>query len=337
MIPELVGQCRRAFRTWSDLEVCGLRRISDGWECDLFSFDLLGEEAGEQRRRALILRVYPGREAAQKATKEFHALRQLYRAEYPVPEVLLLQAEGTPLGQPFIIMERIDGPVLGEVIRRSPAGRQGDLLTLFCQIFVDLHALDWRPFVAGPQLHQVEGTVGRWLATREPMVQQLGRSEFDPVMAWLRERGPGIRCRALSLTHGDYHTYNVLLRPDGAPCVIDWTGAEVSDYRFDLAWTLLLMSAIGGSGMRDAILGEYERLTGSQVEEIEFFDVVASTRRLFSILVSITGGAERLGMRPGAEALMKKSRHHVAAAYALLRSRTGLQIPAVEDLLTLLG
>lgn len=60
----------------------------------------------------------------------------------------------------------------------------------------------------------------------------------------------------------------------------------------------------------------------------------ASLRRLFDISVSLSDGADKLGMRPGAEGLMKQNAGHIKNVYALLRDRTGITIPEIEVLLS---
>jgi aminoglycoside phosphotransferase (APT) family kinase protein len=130
----------------------------------------------------------------------------------------------------------------------------------------------------------------------------------------------------------DYHPYNILLRCDGAAFVIDWTSAQVSDYRLDLAWTLLLMSTYGNPEARDLVLREYERIAGHEAEQIEFFEVAACLRRLVTIHISLSAGAETMGMRAGAEDAMADS-DHIAKVYALLQERTGIRIAEIEQLL----
>jgi aminoglycoside phosphotransferase (APT) family kinase protein len=65
---------------------------------------------------------------------------------------------------------------------------------------------------------------------------------FLPIVAWLEERREAVPCLQPSLVHGDFHPNNILLREDGSAVVIDWAGLQASDARFDLAWTLLLVS-----------------------------------------------------------------------------------------------
>jgi len=75
----------------------------------------------------------------------------------------------------------------------------------------------------------------------------------------------------LAVTHGDYHPWNALLREsDDAAFVIDWTQADVSDYRFDLGWTLVMMRTNFGRETRDAALSSYERASGHFVPDVEF-------------------------------------------------------------------
>jgi hypothetical protein len=50
-------------------------------------------------------------------------------------------------------------------------------------------------------------------------------------------------------------------------------------------------------------------------------------------MISITYGAEKLGMRPGAEAIMRQQARPLARVYRLLRQHTALPIPEVEAFL----
>lgn len=330
---KLLDYCRRAFGPGRNPRVCDLARIGDGWECEVFSFVLEGEQDGEPRRESLILRVYQGDDASRKAAREFAAMRLLHDAGYPVPRLLALASEDSPLGKPFVIMEKIDGPVLGRVVEKSTGERQRGLLSTFSELLVDLHALDWRLFAPDASRYRPEGFLDRWLLEAQTVVHRLRRSEFGPAVEWLKGRSGGICCRP-SPTHRDFHPWNVLMRPDGALFVIDWTQADVSDFRFDLGWTLMLMRTAMGMSTRDLVLREYERHAGCRVEQVEYFEVLASLKRLVSIVVSISDGPEKLGMRPGAEAQMKAHVAHIATPYAVVREQTGLTISSVERLLS---
>jgi aminoglycoside phosphotransferase (APT) family kinase protein len=134
------------------------------------------------------------------------------------------------------------------------------------------------------------------------------------------------------VTHGDYHPWNILCPTPERLVVIDWTSAEIFDFRFDLAWTLLLIASTLGPEARERVLAGYEQARGAPVHDLAFFDVMAATRRLGDIIISLRHGAEAMGMRPGAEALMAGENPHLRAAYALLIDRTGLTIPSLAGI-----
>ena len=117
--------------------------------------------------------------------------------------------------------------------------------------------------------------------------------------------------------------------------MIDWTQIEVSDARFDLAWTLVLMGSMAERDY-DLILQEYERQAGEQVRGLAWFEVAACLKRLFSVIISMDEGAEKLGMRPGAEAQMREHAGPLRGVYAMLRERTQDVFPEIERFLATL-
>lgn len=308
--------------------------ISDGWENEVYSFTLQRETDSGPASEDLILRVYPGDDAITKAKREFAVMDRLFHLGYPVPEVRIVETTGSALGRPFVIMRRIDGEPLGPVLRRPPFARKRQLIELFCKTLVQLHSLDWHLFVSDTAAYCPEGFVDRWLARARTLVDSLAPGQFDPAFDWLAAHTPKIGEARLAVVHWDYHARNVLLARDGKAFVIDWTSAEVTDFRFDLGWTLLLEGMYDGWPMHESILHEYERLSGAPIEHIEFFEVIACVRRLFSILVSLSRGPQRLGMRPEAETTMRAQLGHVEGVYSILTYRTGVTLPAVEALIS---
>ena len=68
---------------------------------------------------------------------------------------------------------------------------------------------------------------------------------------------------------------------------------DVSDLRFDLAWTSLLQRMHNGMKLRDSVIPTYETLMGLKVEQVEFFEVFAYFRRLFNSAVWFATDSER--------------------------------------------
>ncbi len=320
---------------WTDPAVLNLTNISAGWECDVYAFDLEHGLPTERRRAALVLRVYPGGDAYQKSGREYGGMRLLRRAAYPVPEVFLLERDASPIGAPFIIMERITGQLLWPLLFRGPEADRPGLLTLFCGLLVQLHTLDWRPFAEGPSgtdLSDPQQLIWREEAHWQTVFDQYPAPGFQPTLSWLMERRADVRAAWPGPVHWDFHPNNVLIQPDGSPSVIDWTQIDISDTRFDLAWTLLLIGSAESEAWRARVLAEYERLLGKTVENLEFFEVAAGLKRLYSFYISVTMGAEKLGMRPGAEKIMLQQAPALLAVYRMIFAHTHLSIPELDTL-----
>jgi len=323
-------------QTFSDrqnIQVSEPERIATGWETEIFSFDIDYTFAGESLREGIIMRMYPSDDAHGKSAKEFTAMKQLNAAGYPVPQVHHLEQENSPWRKPFMLMERIDGGIMWPQLVDSPPEKQQALLTQFCDLFVRLHRLDWRSFTDDVSQYDLTNRyqfIDNALAWGTEQLTHFGLTGFLPVVSWLQNRRDAVPCDQPSPIHFDFHPANILLRPDGTAVVLDWSSFDISDARFDLAWTLVLVSSYEGAAWRDKILKTYNRQLGIAVKQIEYFEVFACVRRLFSIVASIQGGADKLGMDPNAVALMKEQMYAHRRVYDLLIERTGIRVSEVE-------
>lgn len=318
-------------------EIQQVERINDGWECDVYSLKIESGVESHRQVEDLILRIYPGNESNEKAYGEHHILKMMRDAGYPIPAVYHLERENSPFGKAFILMEKINGRSLWPVLygEKDPAKKQ-QWLSLFCKLFVDLHRIDWRKYVDNPQEYEPgtpSGIIDRQFARFQPLIDNYPTTGLVRVWEWLQAEKPHIVSTKASPVHWDFHPKNILVCDDGSGYVIDWTSIDITDFRFDLAWTLLLINAYESGEAREDMLREYERQAGAPVEQFAFFEVAACIRRLLSIIVSIKYGADKLGMRPGAEDIMRQQIGPTGRTYALLHERTGIVMPEVEELL----
>ncbi len=323
--------------------VADLVSINRGWESDVYAFTAAWGPPAQRLREELILRIYPGNDAYEKSGREYHALALMRSAGYPVPRVDKLERDASPFGaaspgKPFLIMERVPGRPMWHMMFHSAPWTRKKLMRLFCGLFVRLHAIDWRARILDPAEFEpggphgvIERQLARWQAVIEPALEGLGG--FTASWEWLLGHQHDVVSDHATPVHWDFHPENMLLKKNGSAVVIDWTGFDLTDYRFDLAWTLLLVGCHEGPKWRVSVLREYERQAGRKVGDLEFFDVAACVRRLFSVIFSFTYGAEKLGMRPGAEAIMCRQALSISRNYDMLLQLTGLPIPEVEAFL----
>ncbi|MFX0056416.1 MAG: phosphotransferase family protein, partial [Candidatus Hermodarchaeota archaeon] len=131
-----------------DLQVIQLVEITDGWETEIHAFDVESGKDEERTRDQLVIRMYAGPWAVHKARKEFALLKRLHAAGYPVPTVTLIEEDSSHLGRPFILMQRIEGIAMWNLI--ESAADASELYRLFNTLFFNLHELDWRKLAENP-------------------------------------------------------------------------------------------------------------------------------------------------------------------------------------------
>jgi aminoglycoside phosphotransferase (APT) family kinase protein len=328
---------REAFPHMAQAQVSRVISINAGWESDVYTFHLAtAPGAADAAGRELVLRLYQGSQGAGKAQAEFSGMQRLYTAGYPVPQVDFMENERSPFGRPFMVMEKIDGVMLWPVLFSAPEAVRAARLERFCGLLARLHCLEWHkivPEISGYDGHDPYFFFKRELRRWREFLDRYPAGGFVPVMGWLEEHFPEAPCLRPGPVHLDLHPGNVLLTPDEGMVVIDWTQVDVSDPRFDLAWTLLLVSTHEDECWRKVIMEGYERALGEKVEQIEVFEAAACVKRLASVALSLAAGPETMGMRAGAQASMRQMMPALRKVYARLRKITGMRIAEVDKML----
>ena len=309
-------------------KVSDVREITSGWETRLFYFVLNYTHNGSSHNDRLVARIFSGKGSRH----EYDIMNRLLRAGYPVPRVYEFD-EGGVLGQPFLTMEFIEGRSLE---REFLSGSQEDLkgvLDIMMGLFVRLHDIDINkifPDETGASTGEyIDSVIGKYRkATMENGIDWMG-----PLIEWLEERKDSVTPMPPAILHGDFHPMNIMLKADGSPVVLDWGAFHVGDRRSDLSWLMLLARTFLEPSVRDAILAAYEAASGTEMEDIHFFEALSILRRLTDVAVSVEVGAENQGMRAGAVEMMREASGHIRNVYDVLVELTGLRLPEYEEFL----
>jgi thiamine kinase-like enzyme len=111
--------------------------------------------------------------------------------------------------------------------------------------------------------------------------------EIRQVISWLEENK--VPTRDLSLIHGDYHPENILVNKKGEFIIIDWSNISVNDFRFDLAFAISTFNSALPTDFKPILTQLYQQISGKEVEEIEYFMVLASIHnltRIYSMIIN---------------------------------------------------
>ena len=248
-----------------------VRRAGSGRSRDNWLFDLVDDGA----REPLILRTDPeGGLIDTDRAVEFAVLRGLEGSGLPVPVARWLDADGSELGRPSLIMRRLGGVCDYRVLRSGsrPLDERLRLARTFCELLAAVHAVDWRAGGLGatftdPGPDAARAELDRWAAIlRIDQVEPWPELEY--AIAVLGERAP--RSAATVLVHADFKPGNLLLDGERVTALLDWELAHLGDPLEDLGWVTQPLRAgehtIEGAWEAADLVAHYERTTGAAVD-----------------------------------------------------------------------
>lgn len=288
-----------------NIELIGLRRQHGGLSRENWVVDLAWRDhAGARHEWPLIVRRDPdGSLLHTDRRAEFEALQALSRGPVPVPEVYWLDEDGSGLGAPSLIMQRVAGHCDWKVLNgERPLPDRMRLAETFLSLLTDLQAIDWRALgldrrLNDPDDHAAHVELDAWEGElRRRQLEPL--PEMDVVLGWLRARAP--RSQGTVLVHGDWKPGNIMLADDEVSAVLDWETLHLGDPLEDLGWVTNPVRTgehqIPGRWEREEIVAAYERRTGRRVlpADLHWWNVFSCWKLAVIVL---TGLSEFVGQR----------------------------------------
>ncbi|MFZ2173746.1 MAG: phosphotransferase family protein [Rhodococcus sp. (in: high G+C Gram-positive bacteria)] len=243
------------------------------------------EQSGANRSESVImLSRTDGSQVDADPEWEFGVLSALGHTATRAPHALALDADGSIIGTPSIVLERLPGRADPLGYLRSEDREGGRKLTLdLARAAAELHSADWEGLglreilTSGPTdrspLEQIETWEAQFLA---------GRLEPHPALryafAWLRDNLP--QPARLSVVHGDFRPGNFLYQDNTVIALLDWEMAHLGDPVEDLAWAYrALWSPEGFVGLEEFVRS-YEEFGGPKVTEhaLRFYRVFSEVK-----------------------------------------------------------
>jgi aminoglycoside phosphotransferase (APT) family kinase protein len=218
--------------------------------------------------------------SAHQVDREFRIMEALASTAVPVPEMLHLSGEDTPIGRMFYVMAFVDGrifwdPALPEIASNSERAAIYDAMnaTLAALHDVDPAAVGLGDF--GKPGSYFERQLGRW-TSQYHATETDAVPDMDRLIRWLEEHIPADD-GVVSLVHGDYRLDNMIFAPDRPQvlAVLDWELSTLGHPYADLAYQCMQWRLPHSSGFRG--LGGIDRKAIGLPPEEEY--VAAYCRR----------------------------------------------------------
>ena len=276
------------------LRIDNLRRTSVGYSRENWVFDAVWTADGEVRQAPFIARRDPKGSVLETDRKtEFSILRALERSDIPNPRARWLDADGSRLGRPTIVMDLAAGTCDYLVLNGArPAETRLAIAHQLCDRMADIHRFDWRAHGLGDVLEDP----GEWasLAALALWEDELRRVQLEPepelelVIAWLRRHAP--KSAVTTLVHGDFKPGNVLLQGDAVTLVLDWETAHLGDPREEIGWGSNPRRAgeqrIAGLWQPEQLIERWRARTGFSGERdaVHWWTVLANLKQAMTVL-----------------------------------------------------
>ncbi len=305
-----------------------LRVLASGWETTVFEFTLASRSPLADNLPTgspLVLRSYQGSRADDKGARESITVNRLASAGYPVPRPYLFEPGRTPLGAPFLIMDRVAGGPLFSIKSFPQAFKTFSLgFIAFVRAQTQLHRLGSRGLNLDdiPNAYAADKTpptaplLDRFLAIIAERIENGPLPGLSDALDRLRERAARFREAPASLVHMDFHPQNVIVKGMRVTGVIDWVNADHGDRHLDVATTSAILSTTAMDHprwMRDNAIGNslralfnslylplYHVMAPLEFDRLRYCQAVASLLRLSMLGMMRARGAEAAGFRPEA-------------------------------------
>ena len=284
----LEGFIRRRLGDVERLRVTGEARAIGGQSRENWPFDISWRAGDESHSRRLFLRRDPvGSVLETDRRVEYEVLRRLHDQPVRAPEVVWLDADGSELGRPALVMTRYDGRndhfiVEGGISQLDEDARAG-IASQMVDLMIEIHALDWQAagldeVLAVPSDPAI-AAIDEWASVIER--QSL---EPQPLLAlieqWLRRNRP--EPGEVTVVHGDIKPGNVLFDGDRVQVLLDWETVHLGDPTEDVGWVTNPIRRrehqIPGRWEVKELVSAYEVRTGRTVDraELRFWQVLAN-------------------------------------------------------------
>ncbi|RWC62128.1 phosphotransferase family protein [Mesorhizobium sp.] len=217
---------------------------------------LLTAESGRYVLRAKP----PGQllKSAHQVDREFRVMSALAGTAVPVPDMLHLSAEVSPIGRMFYVMDFLDGRIFWDPALPEASGNEerAAVYDAMNETLAALHDVDPETVGLGDfgrPGNYFERQLARW--TGQYRASETGTvADMDRLIAWLETHMPEDDGR-VSLVHGDYRLDNLIFAPDRPTvlAVLDWelstSGHPFADIAYQcMQWRLPHASGFRGLG-----------------------------------------------------------------------------------------
>src|SRR5690606_3411918 len=273
-----------------------------GWSARILFASVAYRAAGKDIGRELVVRFlpdYPLFLGTNLETQWRFCEAMNRHSRIPVPCIIGVENDPAVLGQPFYVMERLEGRVATQSPNYNQEGWIVDLPLAerprvwqnALETLAALHRLDWREgfeFLDQPQYGEpgIDQLLNWLVAWRDWAARGRALPVVDAAIDYLLRERP--RDGAVSVLWGDPPPSNVLGREDlSVSGIIDFESVTLGPPEADLGWWLYMNNLLSegyrikrleGLPSPEETIAMYEKALGRKVAHMDYYDILAAVR-----------------------------------------------------------
>ncbi|MHA1552424.1 MAG: phosphotransferase family protein [Candidatus Heimdallarchaeaceae archaeon] len=265
------------------------RQLQGGADTAIFEISF------KNHSKKYIQRIFRPKVSYEEAEFEYSVQKTLFENGINVPKTYLMKLTPNTRERSYFIMEKIEGTRLDQVFDRNPEQLM-QLIEKLLQELHKIHTIDPKllPQILLPDIQKNPfAIIDQILKRRKSVIERFPKelNELKPVIDWLEDNKTNNPCKKLVVIHGDYHPLNIIVQEDQKFQILDWTGVHISDFRMDLGFPVVAISGLAKMNLAPMIANTYEQISGSKVENLPYFMILANTYNLIRFYSGINNPA----------------------------------------------
>jgi len=237
----------------------------------------------------------------------------------PVPTVVGYESGTEVMGQPFFVMDFVDGRIPsdnprytteGFVVDEATPAERTTMVETGLEAMAEIHRIDWRSAdlawldASGTGEPTTAVQIARYRAGAHDALAGRPHPVLDSAFDWLDANDPGDE--RIGLTWGDARIGNIIWQNYRPAAVVDWEAAALSPTEADLGWWLMFdrmsfdeleIERLDGYPTREAMIEHYASVSGLEVRDPHYWEVFA-TMRFCAIFIGLGDRLVSAGLMP---------------------------------------
>jgi aminoglycoside phosphotransferase (APT) family kinase protein len=288
----------------------------------------------KENSHSFVQRIFRPMVSNAGAEFEYTVQRTLFENGINVPKTYFIKHSPNTYDRSYFVMDKIQGITITEALQRNP-NRGDEIMDMFIRNLYMIHSIDPGLFPQVPTLDIQENPFAAIDQSLRRPKREIASypddlKELSLLVDWLEKHKEENPCEELVVIHGDYHTFNLLIDKEDNLQILDWTGINISDYRRDLGFSTVAMSAGAPENLSPLVTEKYEQVSGKKIKNLEYFMILSNVHNMMRFYSALNNSAITTDNEDTLQ-FFKSIKEYPLFLTKLVREECGIELKLIQD------